>query len=162
LGERYLYCAGGPTLLFTENETNAERIFKKPNASPWVKDAIDRYVVQGKKDAVNPAQIGTKLAAHYQITVEAGTRAAIRLRRSRRLGSRAVRARFRRRGRAAAAGVRPVLRLDHAALGRRRQGSGHASGAGGDAVEQAVLLLRRGRLAQGARNQSILIAGKLA
>src|SRR5499426_2883383 len=80
LGERYLYCAGGPPLLFTENETNAERIFKKPNASPWVKDAIDRYVVHGKKDAVNPAQIGTKVAAHYQISVEAGKSAEIRLR----------------------------------------------------------------------------------
>src|SRR5215813_7881518 len=80
LGERYLYCADSPTLLFTENETNAERIFKKPNASPWVKDAIDRYVVQGKKDAVNPAQIGTKVAAHYPVTVEAGKSAEIRLR----------------------------------------------------------------------------------
>src|SRR5215831_6935922 len=80
LGERYLYCAGGPALLFTENETNAERIFKKPNASPWVKDAIDRYLVQGRKDAVNPAQIGTKVAAHYEVTVEAGKSAEIRLR----------------------------------------------------------------------------------
>ena len=80
LGERYLYCAGGPTLLFTENETNAERIFKKPNASPWVKDAIDNYIVHGKKDAVNPAQIGTKVAAHYEVTVEAGKSAEIRLR----------------------------------------------------------------------------------
>jgi hypothetical protein len=80
LGERYLYCAGGPPLLFTENETNAERIFKKPNTSPWVKDAIDSYLVHGKKDAVNPAQIGTKVAAHYQVTVEAGKSAEIRLR----------------------------------------------------------------------------------
>src|SRR4029453_6363346 len=80
LGERYLYCADGPALLFTENDTNTERIFNKPNATPWVKDAIDRYVVRGKKDAVNPAQIGTKAAAHYQITVEAGKSSEIRLR----------------------------------------------------------------------------------
>ena len=80
LGERYLYCADGPVLLFTENDTNTERIFNKPNATPWVKDAIDRYVVRGKKDAVNPAQIGTKAAAHYQITVEAGKSSEIRLR----------------------------------------------------------------------------------
>ena len=80
LGERYLYCADGPSLLFTENDTNAERIFMKPNASPWVKDAIDSYIVHGKKDAVNPAQIGTKVAAHYQVTVEAGKSAEIRLR----------------------------------------------------------------------------------
>jgi His Kinase A (phospho-acceptor) domain/GAF domain len=80
LGERYLYCDDGPGLLFTENDTNTERIFNKPNASPWVKDAINNYLVHGRKDAVNPAQIGTKAAAHYRITVEAGTSAEIRLR----------------------------------------------------------------------------------
>ena len=80
LGERYLYCDGEPTLLFTENNTNTERIFGKPNASPWVKDAIDNYLVHGRKDAVNPAQLGTKVAAHYQVTVAAGQSAEIRLR----------------------------------------------------------------------------------
>src|SRR5438093_478710 len=80
LGERYLYCDGEPTLLFTENNTNAERIFGKPNASPWVKDAVDNYLVHGRKDAVNPAQLGTKVAAHYQVTVAAGQSADIRLR----------------------------------------------------------------------------------
>jgi hypothetical protein len=80
LGERYLYCEGGPTLLFTENETNAERIFGKPNASPWVKDAINNYLVHGQKDAVNPAQTGSKAAAHYQVTVPAGQSVTIRLR----------------------------------------------------------------------------------
>jgi hypothetical protein len=80
LGERYLYCADGPALLFTENDTNTERIFNKPNASPWVKDAINAYVVHGKKDAVNPAQIGTKVSAHYQIPVAAGKSSEIRLR----------------------------------------------------------------------------------
>jgi hypothetical protein len=80
LGERYLYCDGAPTLLFTENDTNTERIFGKPNASPWVKDAIDNYVVRGRKDAVNPAQLGTKVAAHYQVTVQPGASAEIRLR----------------------------------------------------------------------------------
>src|SRR5206468_8976195 len=80
LGERYLYCDGEPTLLFTENNTNAERIFGKPNASPWVKDAVDNYLVHGRKDAVNPAQLGTKVAAHYRVTVAAGQSAEIRLR----------------------------------------------------------------------------------
>jgi len=80
LGEHYLYCGGEPTLLFTENDTNAERIFRRPNPSPWVKDAIDRYLVHGQKDAVNPAQLGTKTAAHYQVTVAAGASAEIRLR----------------------------------------------------------------------------------
>jgi hypothetical protein len=80
LGEHYLYCGGEPTLLFTENDTNAERIFRRPNASPWVKDAIDRYLVHGQTDAVNPSQLGTKMAAHYQMTVAAGATAEIRLR----------------------------------------------------------------------------------
>ena len=80
LGEHYLYCGGEPTLLFTENDTNAERIFRRPNASPWVKDAIDRYLVHGQTDAVNPAQLGTKMAAHYRMTVAAGATAEIRLR----------------------------------------------------------------------------------
>jgi hypothetical protein len=80
LGERYLYCEGGVPLLFTENETNAERIFGKPSASPWVKDAINDYLVHGRKDAVNPAQSGTKVASHYQVTVDPGKTAEIRLR----------------------------------------------------------------------------------
>ena len=80
LGERYLYCDGGPTLLFTENNTNTERIFGTPNTSPWVKDAVNNYLVHGRKDAVNPAQTGTKVAAHYQVTVAAGSSAEIRLR----------------------------------------------------------------------------------
>jgi hypothetical protein len=80
LGERYLYCEGDAPLLFTENETNNERIFGTPNASPYVKDAINNYVVQGKQEAVNPKHTGTKAAAHYQVNVGAGKTAAIRLR----------------------------------------------------------------------------------
>ena len=80
LGERFLYCDGAPALLFTENETNNERIFGKPNPSPFVKDAINNYVVHGKEDAVNPDKVGTKCAAHYRLTVEAGQEKSIRLR----------------------------------------------------------------------------------
>src|SRR5256885_9578170 len=47
LGPRWLYCAGAPELLFTENDTNAERLWGRPNASPYVKDGIGRYVVEG-------------------------------------------------------------------------------------------------------------------
>ena len=60
LGERYLYCEGDAELLFTENETNNERIFGTANQSPYVKDGINNYVVEGKKDAVNPEKTGTK------------------------------------------------------------------------------------------------------
>ena len=80
LGERFLYCEGDVPLLFTENETNNERIFGTPNASPYVKDGINNYVVDGKQDAVNPQNTGTKAAAHYQVTVGAGKTATIRLR----------------------------------------------------------------------------------
>ena len=74
LGERYLYCEGDVPLLFTENETNNERIFGTPNAGPYVKDGINNYVVDGKQDAVNPQNTGTKAAAHYQVNVGAGKR----------------------------------------------------------------------------------------
>ena len=80
LGERYWYCEGDVPLLFTENETNNERIFGTPNSSPWVKDGINNYVVDGKRDAVNPERQGTKAAAQYQLNVGPGQTVTIRLR----------------------------------------------------------------------------------
>jgi hypothetical protein len=80
LGERYFYWEGDASLLFTENETNNERIFGTPNASAHVKDAINDYVVHGKRGAVNPEKTGTKSAAHYRFNVGAGKTATIRLR----------------------------------------------------------------------------------
>src|SRR4029077_19287134 len=80
LGERYLYCEGDIPLLFTENETNNERIFGTANASPYVKDGINNYVVNGNQGAVNPQHAGTKSAAHYNITIDAGETSTIRLR----------------------------------------------------------------------------------
>jgi hypothetical protein len=75
-----LYCEPPQRLLFTENETNGERLYGVPNASPYVKDAFHAFVVDGRDDAVNPAQIGTKAAAHYVRNVGAGETAVIRLR----------------------------------------------------------------------------------
>jgi len=80
LGERYLYCEGDVPLLFTENETNSERIFGTPNASPYVKDGINNYVVMEKQDAVNPKHEGTKAAAHYRFEIDPDKTATIRLR----------------------------------------------------------------------------------
>jgi hypothetical protein len=80
LGERYLYCDGEAPLLFTENETNNARLFGTPSGSKYVKDAMHDYLVHGRPDAVNPAQTGTKAAAHYRITVAGGRSAEIRLR----------------------------------------------------------------------------------
>jgi hypothetical protein len=80
LGDFLLHCDGNPPLLFTENDTNNERIFGTPNATPYVKDGINNYVVSGRQEAVSPNQTGTKSAAHYQLSVEAGENAVIRLR----------------------------------------------------------------------------------
>ena len=80
LGERLLHCDGRPALLFTENETNARRLFDAPNATPYVKDGIHEYVVKGKKDAVNPGETGTKVAAHYVATIPPGKSEVFRLR----------------------------------------------------------------------------------
>jgi hypothetical protein len=80
LGERYFYCEGDVPLLFTENETNTQRIFGVPNRSAYVKDGINNYVVHGQKDAINPEHKGTKVAAHYRVTVQPGASEVIRLR----------------------------------------------------------------------------------
>jgi hypothetical protein len=80
LGEYALYCENAGELLFTENETNTARLYNVPNVTPFVKDAFHEYVVAGNKGAVNPAQIGTKAAAHYVRTVNAGQSVTIRLR----------------------------------------------------------------------------------
>ncbi|HXY07294.1 MAG TPA: glucosidase [Terriglobales bacterium] len=80
LGVRYLYCEEDVPLLFTENETNNERIFGTPNASPYVKDGINNYLVERMQSAVNPQRTGTKAAALYRVNVNAGETATIRLR----------------------------------------------------------------------------------
>jgi hypothetical protein len=80
LGNRFLYCEGDVPFLFTENDTNNERIFGKPNTSPYVKDGINNYVVHGDESAVNPEHKGTKTAAHYQLNVPAGGTETLRLR----------------------------------------------------------------------------------
>jgi len=69
-----------PTLLFTENETNAARLFGAPNGAPFVKDAFHERVVHGRLDAVNAAASGTKAAAWYALDVPAGAEVALRLR----------------------------------------------------------------------------------
>jgi len=71
-GTRWLAIEGQPELLFTENETNTERLFNAKNRTKYVKDGIDNYVVHGMLDAVNPAQTGTKVAAHFKLEIPAG------------------------------------------------------------------------------------------
>jgi hypothetical protein len=79
-GKRTLLCGGTPTLLFTENETNSQRLFQAPNRTPYVKDAFHRYVIQGEHGAVNPEYVGTKCAAHYALRIPAGGSSELRLR----------------------------------------------------------------------------------
>jgi hypothetical protein len=79
-GRRKLYCEGEPELLFTENETNVARLFNAPSQTPFVKDGINNYVVNGARDSVNPEQTGTKAAAHYRLTIGRGETASLRLR----------------------------------------------------------------------------------
>jgi hypothetical protein len=80
LGAFRLYCEGASELLFCDNETNARRLYGAAGARGYFKDGINDYVVHGAKDAVNPAQSGTKAAANYKLTIPAGKPATIRLR----------------------------------------------------------------------------------
>ena len=80
LGQRFLYVEGAGELLFADNETNRYRLWGQPNPTPYQKDGINDYIVQGRQDAVNPARKGTKAAAHTLVTVPAGGSATMRLR----------------------------------------------------------------------------------
>jgi hypothetical protein len=79
-GRRALVFDGSPQLLFTENETNAHRLFGAPSPTPFVKDGINDYVVGGTGNAVNPARTGTKAAGHYAFDIAPGASAVVRLR----------------------------------------------------------------------------------
>jgi hypothetical protein len=80
LGRRRLDCEGKPELLFTENETNYERLFGAANGSPFVKDGINDYVVHGRSAAVNPSRFGTKASARYALSLAPGETKTVRLR----------------------------------------------------------------------------------
>jgi hypothetical protein len=80
LGRRWLAAHGAPELLFTENDTNAERLFGVRSPGAFVKDGINDRVVGGRVDAVNAAGVGTKVAARYALTLSPGESAAVRLR----------------------------------------------------------------------------------
>jgi hypothetical protein len=80
LGDRFFSAEGAPSLLFTENETNTERLSNVRNRAPYVKDGIDSFVVRAERGAVNPEKKGTKAAACYELTVGAGATEVLRLR----------------------------------------------------------------------------------
>jgi hypothetical protein len=80
LGKFRLDVDSASTLLFCDNETNPRRLFGAKEASGYFKDAFHEYVVQGKRDAVNPEQTGTKVGALYETNVAAGGAVTVRLR----------------------------------------------------------------------------------
>ncbi len=146
--------------LFTENETNARAALRRPRtAPPYVKDGIDDYVVHGRADAVNPdphrhqgggpppAGGARRRLGDRPLAAATGRRRAA--------ARRGAWRRARRRGRPAPRGGRRVLPGDHPARRRRRRRHDHAAGAGRDAVEQAVLLLRPRPVAAGARGPPV-------
>jgi hypothetical protein len=91
LGDYTLQCEGATELLFTENESNASRLWSQPNPSPYVKDAFHEYVIAGKRDAVNPSRTGTKAAAHYVLDVPPCGSKVVRLRLSAKPAAKAFR-----------------------------------------------------------------------
>jgi len=77
---RWLLCEGEPALVFTENESNQERLWGHPNPSPYVKDSFHDYLIHQQSDRVNPEETGTKAAAVYRYTVSPDRSITIRLR----------------------------------------------------------------------------------
>ena len=80
LGRYVLAGDGAADAVFTENETNLERLYGIPNPAPFVKDGINNYVVSGCSGYVNPEKEGSKAALHYHLTVRPGETATVRLR----------------------------------------------------------------------------------
>jgi hypothetical protein len=80
LADRLIACEGAAQLLFTDNETNNQRLFKTVNKTPFVKDGINDFIIHQKESAVNPARTGTKAAACYPLAVGPGETKVIRLR----------------------------------------------------------------------------------
>jgi hypothetical protein len=81
----FQFCAesdlhGKPTILFTENESNYEALFKSLNSQPYVKDAFHRWLIHGQKSAVNPKHVGTKCAVYWKVDLKAGEEKTFRLR----------------------------------------------------------------------------------
>jgi len=80
LGTYRFYCEKPASLLFTENESNLQRLWGVPNSGPFVKDGINDFVVHGHSAAVNGARTGTKAAAHQRFELQPGEMRVLRLR----------------------------------------------------------------------------------
>jgi hypothetical protein len=80
LGRFWLYVQGADELLFTENESNAERLWGASNRTPFVKDAFHDVIVRRRLNVTNPARCGTKVGARFSLWLPAGEKVTIRLR----------------------------------------------------------------------------------
>jgi hypothetical protein len=87
LGEYNLFCDAAAKLLFTENDSNLQRLWGVPNLTPFVKDSINDYIVHDETEAINPQRVGTKAAAHYKFTIAPGQSVSVRLRLTRVAGN---------------------------------------------------------------------------
>ena len=146
LGELELVAQGEPEVLFCENETNSERLYGTPSATPTPKDGINDHVVSGAATVAPDA--GTKAAFWFRLEVPAGETATVRVRLRPTGRRRQPVDRLRRDGRDARARGGRVLRRAHPAGGERRRGARPSPGARRDALEQAALRLRRRALAR--------------
>jgi hypothetical protein len=84
-GKHYLIAGLGPDgnapeFLFTENETNTQKLFGAENWTPYAKDGFGEYIIHGRSEAINPKQTGTKAGALYQLKIPGGGEVSIRLR----------------------------------------------------------------------------------
>jgi hypothetical protein len=80
LGTRWWSCENAPPILFTENETNFQKMYGVSNTAPFVKDAFHEFVIGGHTQAVNEIRVGTKAAAHYILDLMPGETRCLRLR----------------------------------------------------------------------------------
>ena len=80
LGKRYLYAQADGQPLFTDNETNAQRLFGVRSANQYFKDGFHRAIVNSEQEAVNSKRTGTKSCVHYEYVVPAGDSVVVRLR----------------------------------------------------------------------------------
>ncbi len=80
LGRRFFYAEKARRILFTENETNKKALFNVANDGPYTKDAFHRAIVKGEAGATNPHDEGTKCAAVYELDLDRGESATLRLR----------------------------------------------------------------------------------
>lgn len=80
IGDHYVYFEDDGEALFTNNETNRERVHNAENYHDYFKDGVNDYVVNGELFAVNPAKKGTKSAVHHKLSVPAGESRTVRFR----------------------------------------------------------------------------------